>query len=96
MKDIDQYIDHSYSLYLDTTTKYVVAPVDKKEYRELIFSAGYALKECHYSKDTGHPYVIVKVGDLYMKAVKVDEQLRVSFLDREAFNVLTTYKKETT
>ena len=93
MSKVDKVVETSYSHYMDATTKYGVVPVEVEEYRSLLFSAGTALRDCTDLPNDGNPYVIIKVGSLYMKAVRVGDNLQVSFMDTEAFNVLTQYKK---
>jgi hypothetical protein len=88
---VDKYIDQSYQNYLGATEKFSVAPVDKKEYRDLLFSAATALKDV---QDTA--YVIVKIEDLYMKTKKLGENLEISYMDRETFNLTTKFKEEQT
>lgn len=92
MSAVDKYIDQSYDQYINATLKFGVDPVSKKEYHDLLFSAGYALREA--VNESGYPpYVIVKVGSLYMKAKKRIENLDVSFMDKDTFDLTTTYKE---
>ena len=92
MSSIDKYIDHSYDQYINATSKFGVDPVDKKEYRDLLFNAGYALKEA--KNESGYPpYVIVKVGSLYMKAKKSGDNLDINYMDKETFYLTTNYKE---
>lgn len=90
---IDKYINYSFDLYIQASSKFGIVPVDKKEYRDLLFSAVTALKECS-NVHGEHPYVFVKIGDLYMKAKKIDENLDISYMDKEAFNLVTNFKQK--
>jgi hypothetical protein len=49
-----------------------------------------ALKDCN-DIDNDRPYVIVAVGNLYMKAKKIGENLDISFMDKETFNLTTQF-----
>lgn len=90
---VDQYVALSYDKYVGATEKFGVVPVEKKEYRDLLFSAASALKDILDTQQGEHPYVLVAIGDLYMKAKKIGENLDVSFMDRETFNLTTNYKE---
>ena len=90
---VDKYVDYSFGLYIQAAEKFGVVPVDKKEYRDLLFSAVTALKECPEVHGE-YPYVFVKVSDLYMKAKKKGENLDISYMDKDAFNLVTNFKQE--
>jgi len=91
---VEVYVDQSYQNYVAATGKFAVDPVKKEEYRDLLFSAATALKECLDTRQGEHPYVLVKVGDLYMKAKKLGENLDISFMDKETFNLTVKYKED--
>jgi hypothetical protein len=90
---VDRYVDQSYGNYVAASAKFAVVPVEKKLYRDLLFSAASALKDVLDTQQGDHPYVIVAIGDLYMKAKKIGENLDVSFMDRETFNLTTRFKE---
>lgn len=90
---VDLYVDQSYGNYVAAAAKFGVVPVVKKEYRDLLFSAASALKDCP-DVNGDHPYVLVAISDLYMKAKKIGENLDISFMDRETFNLTTKFKEE--
>lgn len=91
--NINDYLDQSYKQYLQAASKFSVDPVDRDEYGNLLFSAASALKDCR-DETNEHPYVIVVVKDLYMKAKKVGKNLEVSYMDKETFNLTTKFKED--
>jgi hypothetical protein len=80
-------MDLSYSKYLEATKLFGVTSVSEREYVLTLQSAAQALQD---SKSLGGvPYVILHVGDIYVKVMKVEENLNISFMDSLSFKILT-------
>lgn len=86
-------VEQSYKYYIQATVRFSAIPVEKKEYRDLLFSAVSALKDITELPRDEYPYVIVKIDKIYMKAKKIGENLDVSFMDKETFDLTTKYKQ---
>ncbi|HLD91417.1 MAG TPA: hypothetical protein VI911_10470 [Patescibacteria group bacterium] len=87
---LDEDVDKSFNLYLRATEKFKVVPMERKDYKELLLNALYALRDC-YSQRGADPYVIVKANDLYMKAKKLGDNLEISYMDKETFQLTTSF-----
>ena len=91
--NVDSYIDQSYNQYQLACEKMQAELISKKEYRDLLFSAVFALKEAK-EEERSHPYVLLKVGSIYMKAKKIQDNLDISFMDKETFQLTTNYNSK--
>ena len=90
----DEIVDLSYGKYLQATQRLAVVPIDRKDYRGFLITAAVALKDCPESNEE-HPYVFIKVGDVYMKAKKIGESLELSYMDKETFKLTVQFKEDT-
>lgn len=84
--DIHKFIENSYNIYCKAATKLNSNIIEYNEYSDLIFSAGAALSNITHNQA---PYVILRVGDIYMKAKKINDNLDISYFDKEMFDIIT-------
>jgi hypothetical protein len=86
---IDVYLDSSYNQYIAATLKFNNLKVNKIDYKNYLLNAVANLKDCNDGA-----YVIVDINTLYMKVKKVGENVDVSYMDKETFNLITNYNNQ--
>lgn len=85
-KDIDIFIKNSYDIYNKAAPELNANIVSYNEYKDLIFSAGSALSNITHEQS---PYVILRIGNIFMKAKKINDNLEISYIDKEMFDIIT-------
>lgn len=89
MKDI---FDTSYNNYILACKKFNVIPIDISSYKDYILDAGTTLSNIE-KNGSKSPYVIYKINDIYLRCVKINDSLNISFLDEESYNIIKNYKE---
>lgn len=88
---LDAYILDSFNQYINATLKFNAESIGYKEYKEIILGAAETLKD--YLDGSGkRPYVITKVKSIYIKTKKIGDNLEISYMDEETFQLTTNYK----